>query len=162
MAALRAVNSLDLSDWLIAAGFVRNLMWGNVFGQNVSINDIDVIYFCPQDISRDRDLMLEQRLHGLEPDFLWSVKNQARMHLKHGDVPYQSTIDAMQYWPEKETSIGVKLDHLGNVVVRHCFDLCLQFNGSITHNTARSIEVFNGRIADKGWLDIWPALQVKT
>lgn len=33
MRALRAVRTLDLPDWLIAAGFVRNLVWDNLFGK---------------------------------------------------------------------------------------------------------------------------------
>lgn len=161
MRALRAASSLELADWLIGAGFVRNLIWGSIFDRHVGMNDIDVIYFCPRDTSRDRDLMLERQLHTLEPEFPWAVKNQARMHLKHGDAPYQNTLDAMRYWPEKETCIGVQLDRYGKVVVRHCFDVRLQFDGSISHNPARPIEVFKSRISSKGWLNIWPQLQVK-
>jgi hypothetical protein len=89
-------------------------------------------------------------------------KNQARMHMKHGDAPYQSTLDAMKFWPEKQTSIGVMLNDNGEVVVRHCFDLSLQFSGNIDHNSARSIETFKNRVSSKEWLKTWPALQVKT
>ena len=160
MKALRAVKSLDLPDWLIAAGFVRNIIWGHLFDHEVDLNDIDVIYFCTQDTSKERDQGLESQLVQMYPDLPWSVKNQARMHLKHGDASYLSTIDAMRYWPEKQTSIGVKLDHQDSIVIGHCFDLSIQFNGYINHNPARSIEVFNDRVLSKGWLDIWPQLKV--
>ncbi len=91
MRALYAVRVLDLPDWLIAAGFIRNLVWDNLFGKKTGVSDIDVIYFCRSDISAERDLSLEKRLRLLEPSLPWSVKNQARMHLRHGDSPYQST-----------------------------------------------------------------------
>lgn len=162
MKALRTVRRLDLPDWLIAAGFVRNLAWDSLFNKLVALNDIDVVYFCLTDTSKERDQVLEKRLRKLEPDFPWSVKNQARMHLKHGDNPYNSTLDAMRYWPEKQTCIGAKLDHNGDVVLQHCFDLGLQFSGDINHNPARSIDVFEKRVSTKEWLKIWPALQIGT
>jgi uncharacterized protein len=161
MKALRAVKSLDLPDWLIAAGFVINLIWDSIFNKKTDINDIDVVYFCQTDVSQERDFYLEKLLCKLEPGFPWSVKNQARMHLKHGHMPYENTLEAMQFWPEKQTSIGVMLNG-EDLIVRHCFDLSLQFSGHIDHNAACPIETFQNRISSKGWLKIWPGLQVKT
>ncbi|MGH1370472.1 MAG: nucleotidyltransferase family protein [Cellvibrionaceae bacterium] len=160
MRALRTVKSLDLPDWLIAAGFVRNLVWSNLFGNDAPLNDIDVIYYCALDVSQERDSILEQRLHSLDPELPWSVKNQARMHLNNGDAPYTNTLDAMGYWPEKQTAIGATLDANDEVVLRHRFDLNFQFNGKIDRNPARSIGVFSARVAAKGWLELWPELQV--
>jgi len=162
MRALRAAKSLDLPDWLIAAGFVRNLVWSNVFGKDAPLNDIDIIYHCISDTSEERDSLLERQLYAIEPELPWSVKNQARMHLKNGDAPYANTLEAMAYWPEKQTAIGVMLDSNEDLVLRHSFDLDLQFNGRIDHNPARSVDVFKARVASKGWLQSWPALQVKT
>lgn len=162
MKALRTVRRLDLPDWLIAAGFIRNLIWDSQFFSKVALNDIDVVYFCLTDTSKERDLALEKRLRKLEPDLPWSVKNQARMHLKHGDNPYKSTLDAMRYWPEKQTSIGARLDHSDNVIVQNCFDLSHQFNRHINHNPARSIKVFDDRVSAKNWLKKWPELRIKT
>lgn len=174
MRALRAVRTLDLPDWLIAAGFVRNIVWSSVFESmfegvsetefhsEAALNDIDVIYFCISDTSEERDKALEGRLRQLESGLPWSVKNQARMHLKNGDAPYQNTLDAMGHWPEKQTSIGVMLDSNDSVSLQHCFELSLQFSGTINRNPARSVEVFNKRVSEKGWLKTWPGLQVET
>lgn len=161
MRALDAVKILDLPDWLIAAGFVRNAVWDSLFGVKTELNDIDVIYFCSADCSERRDQMLEHRLNFLEPHLPWSVKNQARMHCKNSDAPYRSTQDAMGYWPEKQTSIGVKLNELDEIILKSSFDLELLFNGQINHNPARSIEVFKQRLAKKRWLEQWPELSVK-
>lgn len=162
MKALRAVKTLDLPDWLIAAGFVRNIIWSSLFGNHADLNDIDVIYYCPSDFSEKRDVLLQKQLLSLEPELPWSVKNQARMHIRNGDAPYQNTLDAMAHWPEKQTAIGVTLDHNDNIVLRHGFDLGLQFNSQINHNPARAVTVFNNRVASKRWLQTWPKLQVKT
>lgn len=162
MKALAAVDALGLPDWLIAAGFVRNLVWGDIFGIEADINDIDAIYFCGRDTSEERDRGLEDRLFEVRPELPWSVKNQARMHIRNGDRTYENTLDAMSFWPEKQTAIGVKLDAAGKVVVRHCFDLALQFSGAVNRNPKRSMETFNSRVAGKGWLTIWPSLRVET
>lgn len=164
MRALKAVHSLQLPDGLIAAGFVRNVIWDHIYKLPVPtpLDDIDVIYYCPLDRSELRDKDIEQQLKTLEPNLPWSVKNQAHMHLKNGDRPYQNTVDAMSFWPEKQTAIGAKLDKYGKIKIEHCFDLSLSFNGEITHNPARSIEVFQKRIASKSWLKSWPQLKATT
>ncbi|MFQ3280916.1 nucleotidyltransferase family protein [Reinekea sp.] len=160
MRALDAVKSLDLPDWLIAAGFVRNAVWDSVFGVKTQLNDIDVIYFCTLDNSEQRDVLLERKLFSLAPNLPWSVKNQARMHLKNRDEPYTSTLDAMSYWPEKQTSVGVKVNRYNEIELKSSFELSLLFNRSIDHNPFRSVEVFKRRIIGKGWLSKWPGLQV--
>ena len=162
MRALRAAKSLRLPDWLIAAGFVRNIIWSSIFSNDVELNDIDLIYYCTSNVSAERDSELEQELLSLEPELPWSVKNQARMHARNMDAQYKNTLDAMAHWPEKQTAIGVMLDQDNNIVVKHSFDLALQFNGQINHNPAMSVNSFKERVASKGWLKIWPALEVKT
>lgn len=161
MKALKAVRTLGLPDWLIAAGFVRNLIWNRLYGTAVGLNDVDVIYFCRQDSSEERDRRLEEEIHAVCPDLPWSITNQARMHVSNGDRPHQSSLDAMSYWPEKQTCIGITLDHSGQMHVHHCFDLSLQFNGTITQNPKRSLETFNRRVRSKGWLETWPLLRVE-
>lgn len=162
MKALTAVRSLNLPDCLIGAGFVRNKIWDSVFGSDTALNDVDVIYYCKLDCSETRDRALKTKLESLEPDLPWSVKNQARMHIKNNDSPYLNTLDAMSYWPEKQTSIGVYMNSDAQIIIRNCFDMALQFNSCIDRNPNRSVEVFKKRIATKGWLGIWPKLNVNT
>ncbi|MGB1239977.1 MAG: nucleotidyltransferase family protein [Pseudomonadales bacterium] len=162
MRALAAVQSLALPDWLIAAGFVRNCIWDDTYAVQTPLNDIDVIYFCSKDTTKARDEALEAQLRAELPQLPWSVKNQARMHLKHDDAAYRNTLDAMRHWPEKQTAIGVMLDTSGEVVVRHAFDLAYQFNGKIDHNSQRPLEVFQARVERKGWLQQWPQLKCDT
>lgn len=162
MRALRATKTLGLPDWLIAAGFVRDIVWSSIYGHDKDLNDIDVVYHCSSDSSEGRDLALEKQLLSLEPELPWSVKNQARMHLRNRDAPYKSTIDAMGYWPEKQTAIGVQINDKEQVILRCAFGLDIQFNGEINYNPVRSIDIFNRRVKSKGWIESWPMLSIKT
>jgi len=161
MRALLAVKTLNLPHWLIAAGFVRNKVWSSIYGGDVELNDIDVIYYCRLDTSQQRDSALEQQLNNLEPELPWSVKNQAHMHLKNDDPIYKSTLDAMSYWPEVQTAIGVRLDDKDDITLQCCFGFNMLFNGQINRNPARSIEVFNNRLRKKERQKLWPKLQSK-
>jgi len=160
--ALKAVKTLNLPDWLLAAGFVRNAIWDRLYEKNTPLNDLDVIYFCDSDLSKQKDKYLEEQLFSIAPQFPWSVKNQARMHHKNQDKAYLSTLDAMSYWPEKQTSIGVQLNNQGKLQFKHCFDLSLWFDGTIQHNPTRSRGLFLKRVNDKGWLKTWPELTIKS
>ena len=161
MQALELVHSLHLPDYLIAAGFVRNLIWDNQFSITSPLNDIDVIYFCEKDCSRQRDNDIEQQLITLMPDLPWSVKNQARMHSNNNHRPYKNTLDAMSFWPEQQTAIGVRLNRDNALTLSHCFDVALQTNSKINHNTKCSKLVFNQRVLNKRWQKTWPLLRVE-
>ncbi|MCP1314601.1 MULTISPECIES: nucleotidyltransferase family protein [unclassified Halomonas] len=162
MRALSAAASLDLPDWCLAAGFVRNLVWDKVHGflSLTALNDIDLIYFDPVDNSEVRDRQLEQQLTSVL-DFPWSVKNQARMYRRNCDSPYTSTSDAMSYWVEVETAVGAALNNSGDVVLVSPFGFDPLFNFTVTINAKRSkLQDFEERITTKRWLEIWPRLVV--
>ena len=64
MEQLRAVRELDLPDWCIAAGFVRNRVWDHLHGivpARLPV-DIDVIYFDAGDVSRESEAAFASRL----------------------------------------------------------------------------------------------------
>jgi len=162
MAVLRQASQLQLADWCIGAGFVRNLVWDKLHGYSraTPYNDIDIIYFDVQDCSQQRDRMLERQL--LQQSKLpWSVKNQARMHFNNGDTPYNSCADAMSYWPEIETAVAAKLNGLGEIEIIAPLDTASLFAGNISINPKRAKpEVFAQRLAQKQWLRQWPKLRV--
>ncbi|WP_280539919.1 nucleotidyltransferase family protein [Chromohalobacter sp. 11-W] len=115
MEALVIASEQNLPDWCIAAGFVRNLAWDNLhrLSSATSMNDVDLIYFDPHDCSESRDREIEDNLKIIS-GLPWSVKNQARMHERNSDSPYISTEDAMSFWVEVETAVGVRLDERGD------------------------------------------------
>ncbi|MEL4279467.1 MULTISPECIES: nucleotidyltransferase family protein [Shewanella] len=159
----------SLPQWCLAAGFVRNLVWDKLHDiKSRPLNDIDLIYYCPLDTRPERDRAIEAYLQTLAPDLPWSVKNQARMHLNNQDNPYQSTQDAMCYWPEQETAVAVYLEHMPNTessVVDNLqliapFGLSSLFALQLTHNPKRALAVFEQRIATKNWLKQYPRLSL--
>ena len=163
MRALRAARELQLPQWCLAAGFVRNLVWDRLHGHATTtpLSDVDLIYFDPHDTSSERDRCLETQLTRICPEQSWSVKNQARMHLRNDDPPYTSTRDAMGYWVEIETAVGARLEEDASVAIVHTFPLDSLFTLHVTPNASRlKPEVFLQRLIQKRWLERWPLLKV--
>lgn len=162
MQALNIAASYNLPDWCLAAGFVRNLVWDQLHGypRSTPLNDLDLIYFCSSDISEQRDQQLEQQLID-QTALPWSVKNQARMHLRNNDRPYTSTADAMSYWVEVETVVGASLTANGGLQIIAPLGLQSLFDLTITLNPKKhKVQDFQQRIVEKKWLELWPKLTV--
>lgn len=162
MKALRTASELGLREWCLAAGFVRNLVWDKIHGYSCStaLNDVDLIYFDPVNVSEEQDRDLEQRLQAIS-EFPWSVKNQARMHHRNWDQPYASTEDAMSYWVEVETAVGATLNKTHDIAIVAPFGVDALFNYKISLNPKRpKPEVFIRRIQEKNWLEMWPQLVI--
>ncbi|WP_026905582.1 nucleotidyltransferase family protein [Paucisalibacillus globulus] len=112
IAILRAVQTLNLPDWWICAGFVRSKIWDVLhgFSHPTPTDDIDVVYFDPLHTEETMEKEFEQKLKSNFPNIPWSVKNEARMHHINGLEPYKNTIDAISKFPETVTALGIKLD----------------------------------------------------
>jgi len=151
-------------DWFLAAGFVRNLVWDKLQGHKemTALNDIDLIYFNPSCISKEQDQIVEEALNAEMPKCNWSVKNQARMALNHGHDPYLDCIEAMSYWPEVQTAIGVTLLKEGGIRVRSPFSAHDVVRLAATRNLKCTSNAFNSRLAKKGWEKLWPELAIET
>ena len=161
MDALRIAATLNLNDWCLAAGFVRALIWDKLHGfENLTkLDDFDLIYFDKGDIREETDRQKEQYLKEIS-DYPWSVKNQARMHIRNQDQPYLSTSDAMTYWVEVETAIGVRLNRDGKLELIKPFGIESLFEFTVTLNQKRpKPDAFQDRLAAKRWLQIWPKLR---
>ncbi|WP_146531969.1 nucleotidyltransferase family protein [Vibrio cyclitrophicus] len=162
MKVLDYVAQLDLPQCYVAAGFVRNLVWDHQHGyaSPTPLNDIDVIYFDPIDTSYESDLRYEALLKQRLPELNWQVRNQACMHTRNGDESYQGSLDAMSYWPEKETAVAVKQSLNGDIECIASFGLESLFDLQITPNPKRSRDIFDQRVQSKGWLTQWPKLTI--
>ncbi|NAX20507.1 nucleotidyltransferase family protein [Vibrio sp. V39_P1S14PM300] len=160
--ALQCVKQLQLPQCYLAAGFVRNLVWDYLHAKprSTALNDVDVIYFDPLETNPDAHLAHEARLKHALPILNWQVRNQAWMHLRNGDRPYQSAIDAMSYWPEQETAVAVRLNSDNQFECVSVFGLASLFALRITYNPKRERALFEQRIQTKGWHNLWPELRV--
>jgi hypothetical protein len=162
MRALECVRSLALPDCYIAAGFVRNLVWDHLHQKQnpTPLNDLDVVYFDPNELDEKTYLKYEAQLKALMPELNWQVRNQVNMHLRNGDKPYQNTLDAMSYWPEKETAVAARLNENNQIECISAFGFTSLFDGHITYNPKRTMTLFESRVESKDWLITWPQLQV--
>lgn len=169
-----------ISDWCIAAGFIRNMVWDNLHQLPSSkLNDIDVIYWSDKDTTPAADQQLERQL-SLQLKLPFSVKNQARMHIRNGHQPYTSCVNAMKYWPELQTAIAVKMhnpaecvDDNASIALSHQalthdptivwlapFGIECLFDFSITKNPLTLLDIFEQRLHSKGWLERYPKLSI--
>lgn len=164
---LQQVRGLDLPDCWVAADFVRSAVWDYLHQRTPSPlpEDIDVIWFDRSQISPARDAELETMLRQQDESLQWSVKNQARMHLRNGDAPYASATEAMRHWPETATAVAVRLDEQDEVEVaaplglEDLFELIVRPAGRFK---ADKQPIYQQRLRGKNWLTTWPKLKVLT
>jgi len=165
MRILHHVKTLGLPDCWVAAGFVRSAVWHHLHQRAgfAQLSDIDVIWFEAQVADKAADAEIEAGLKRADGSLDWSVKNQARMHLRNGDQPYRSAADAMTHWPETATAVGVRLreddeievvaplglDDLFNLIVRPTADF-----------QSEKRQAYLDRVASKNWIESWPKLTI--
>ena len=164
---LQQVRELDLPDCWVAAGFVRSAVWDHLHQRTPSPlpEDIDVIWFDRSQTAPARDAELETILRHQDESLQWSVKNQARMHLRNDDAPYASATEAMRYWPETATAVAVRLDEQGRLEVaaplglEDLFNLVVRPAGRFK---GEKQPIYQQRLRSKNWLATWPKLKVLT
>ncbi|WP_332651675.1 nucleotidyltransferase family protein [Lysinibacillus sp. 54212] len=166
MKILQSAKSLNLPDWWICAGFIRSKIWDTLhnFQERTPIPDIDVIFF---DVTMDEieEKKLEEKLKSLQPTVPWSVKNQARMHIRNSMPPYKSSIDAISKFPETATALGVKLDENDHIIltapygIRDAVNLVVKPTPFFT-KTKERIGIYEERITKKNWKSTWSKLKV--
>jgi len=163
MRDLKLVSELNLPNWYIAAGYVRNHIWDHLHGYSARtpLNDIDVIFYDKDKISESYEESLEAWLNQKTNLSIWSVKNQARMHIKNNDEPYTSITDAISRWPETVTAVGITLEEdtvkvVAPYGVEDIFDLKVRRSPLF-----KDKEYYHRRIMNKNWKEIWPKIKIE-
>ena len=163
MKQLRAVRALALPDWCIAAGFVRNRVWDHLHDISPPREppDIDVLYYDAADLSKEREALYGKRLDALLPGPLWQVRNQARMHVWKDLPQHRDTADAMIYWLETVTAVGVRLefDDSLTVIAPLGIDDLVNLRCRPTAFGQTNREAYEARIAAKRWRELWPKVK---
>lgn len=164
MEILRAIKELNLPDWLVGAGFVRNPVLDKLHGfiESTPITDIDVAYFDANDLTENTEIEYQKLLNEkIKAD--WSITNQARMRkINNQNKDYVSTEDAIAHWPETATAIGVTMleDGLLKVVAPHGLGDLFSLKLRMTPNFGDGRSAFLSRIEKKQWLSTWPKLRI--
>ena len=163
MRCLEAARSLMLPDWFIGAGFLRNVIWDHLHQRldATPLNDVDLVYFDPDDLSLESEECFEARLHTRCPGVRWEVRNQARMHLRHGLAPFLNAADGISCWVERQTCVGVRLESEGQLrfAAPYGLDENWSLNVSICPRNPRPV-LFRDRIRKKQWQRLWLRLNV--
>lgn len=166
--ALRAARDVDAPDWLVSAGAIRDAVWDALHDRPLGAppRDVDLAFFDPEDLAPGRDERVEEALRARAPALPWEAKNQASVHLWYPrrfgfEVPaLRSSADGVATFPEVATCVGVRLlaDDDLLVVAPHGLDDLL--GGVCRHNPTRvPADLYERRVAEKGWPERWPRLQ---
>ena len=89
------------------------------------------------------------------------VRNQARMHVWKGLPQHKSTSDAMTYWLETVTAVGVRLevDDTLTVIAPLGVDDLVGLRCRPTEFGRTQLKDYQGRIAQKRWRELWPRVR---
>jgi uncharacterized protein len=169
MSILETVRECNPPDWLVGAGVIRNLVWDHLHQYQTPTppTDIDVIFFDPQDLSPERDQIVQQQLTGKLPKVVWEAVNQAAVHLWYEEVfgfpvpALHSSKEAVGTWPETATSVAVRLLPTDEISIVAPCGLSDLFNMVLRRNPRRvTREQFAQRLRSKQIERKWPRVQV--
>lgn len=164
MDILHIAEKLNLPDWVIGAGFVRNKVWDYLHGYNktqVDTADIDLIYYDTNGNDQQADKKLSEKLKK-ETGIEWEVVNETYAHKWNDLPPYKSTEDALSQWPETVTAIGVRLEN-GELKLIAPYGINDLVNLVIRPSPRfADIDKVKERVKQKGWLEKWPKLKMAT
>ncbi len=122
-----------------------------------------MIWFDNERCTTEVDAEIEATLRAMDSAHNWSVKNQARMHLRNGDQPYTSAVDAMTHWPETATAVAVRLGLNDMIEVATPLGLDDLFNLVVRPTPkfqADKQQIYLNRLRSKSWLATWPNLKI--
>lgn len=148
----------------LGGGVIRNLVWDDLHNHTemTPIEDIDVIYFDNCFKTKERDILIENRLKREIPNFTWSVKNQARMNIINNDEPYTSIEDAISKWPETVSAMLLRKENEGTYefIAPFNFDDLFRLIVRPTPHFANKIDAYRMRIETKNWKNKWKKLEI--
>lgn len=162
---LQTVEKLNLNDAWVCAGLIRNKVWDVLHETSTPTNDIDVIYYDPSNTSLEKEKQLESELESILPNQPWSVKNQARMHLKSGFDSFTSSYDGVAHFPETPTAIAIRLRNeeleiMAPYGLQDLFELRVKPTPSFQKNS-KYYSVYLERMKKKKWDAIWEGLSIE-
>ena len=168
MNALKVVKNLNLPDWYIAAGAIRNTVWNYFHGfpTESNQNDIDVVYYDSADLQSKNEKIIEEKLKS-KLNLNWEVVNQARAHLFKQDSgkirpAAKNSYDALTYWTETPTSIGIRLEKNGKFTIcaPHGLNDLMKMKVRPPPPPYQDLILYKTRMKEKKWKKIWPKLQI--
>lgn len=160
MKVLQYAETLNLPDWMISAGFVRNKVWDELsdYKNQPHATDIDLIYFDPNGNNEKKDEALTtdfKNKTGLD----WEIVNQIYTRDWNTELPYTSAEDALAHFPETATAVAVTLV-MGKPKLIAPYGIVDLANMVVRPSPKFSIGAkrVKERVEQKNWLTRWPKL----
>lgn len=161
METLAIVQQLNLNDCWVGAGLIRNAVWDSLHQiKTTKRNDIDVVFFDATRLSETLGKEIEAKLTQINPKVKWSVKNQARMHIRNNHQQYNNTENAISFWPETATAIAARLNFDNKIEILAPHGLNDLFNLVVAPTPNFDWNIFQQRITEKQWQKQWQNLKV--
>ncbi|MBP9836807.1 MAG: nucleotidyltransferase family protein [Candidatus Pacebacteria bacterium] len=164
MSVLKEAEKLNLPDWMIGAGFLRNKVWDYLHGFKKEISDtrdIDLIYFNDENQNEKADEELSLKMQG-KLGLEWEIVNQAYTHKWHNrEEPYADSSEALSEWVETATCVAVTLKNCEpEIIAPHGLSDLVGLIVRPTLSHKNNLELFHNRVQSKNWLNKWPKLKV--
>jgi hypothetical protein len=160
MDVISKAEKLNLKNWIIGAGFVRNKVWDYLHNINSKRTDVDLVYYDINGNNEKEDEILTDKLKK-ETGINWEIVNEYYAHVWNNFKPFKSTEDAISTWCETATGVGVttKDGDLKLVTPHGIYDLVnliLKPSPAFMNN----VDFVKERIKNKKWLETWPKLKL--
>lgn len=111
-------DKINLPNWYIAGGAIPTIIWNHLLSNDPEkyLNDIDIVYYNKNDISKDSEDNAAARIKALFPDIRHRIEtiNQARVHTWYRDksgqeiTQYSRVEEAIDMWLSV-TAVGIRL-----------------------------------------------------
>jgi hypothetical protein len=169
MAVLEAARDCHPPDWWVGAGALRDLVWDGLHGgfDPARVKDVDLAFFDPADLSRERDQAVERQLAARLANVHWDAKNQAAVHTWYerrfgfSVEPLASAAEGVATWPETATAVAVRLLDDDELEVTAPWGLQDLLRGVCRRNPERvSIDEYRRRLAAKQVATRWPRVRI--
>lgn len=159
---IRTIKLIDSESLMLTGGSLRNVVWNylHYFKEEYELEDCDIIFYNPHNLSKTYEESIKSKLEYLNPDINWSVKNQARMHIRNGHKPYKGIFEALSAFPE--TCSAVAVDKNWNIISP--YGLSDLYNLIVTPTQFcidNEIDVYQRRVKQKKWFDKWVDLKLE-
>jgi uncharacterized protein len=168
LGAVDAVAASKLPDAWVGAGVLRDLVWGQRDRgfEPTEVHDVDVAFFDPDDLSRQRDDAAQRCLMSIA-DRPWEATNQAAVHTWYAEhfqappiLPLASVHDAVATWPETATCVAIR-STVDGIEVCAPYGLDDLLGGVWRRNPARiSVAASTARLARHRVHQRWPSVVV--
>lgn len=156
------IRLIDYEYLYSTGGTLRNAVWASLHAieTNTKKEDCDIIFYNSSILNKNYEETIRNDLQEIYPKINWSVKNQARMHIRNGHKKYKDILDALKAFPETASAIaiGKKGELLTPYRTKDLLNLTLRPTPFCAKN---ELEVFDRRVLEKKWLIKWPKLKLK-